>query len=304
MTHSVTEVGAPRRAPRPVAKVVVVVLNWCGEEDTAACVRSVLESDYPGMQVLLVDNGSPDGSGDRLRDAFPDVPYLQTGANLGYTGGNNRGFDWARAQGADHVVVLNNDTELDPRCLSWMVRAAESDPTVGGVAPHIHVHEAPERVWYAGGDLSLVRGAGLHRLDGGGARRGGEAPQPVSFMTGCCFLLTRRALDAVQGFEESFFAYNEDTDLSWRLSQAGFRMVYEPRAVLTHKVGHRPEEPSPFQIVQRDRNRRRFVALRLGPVGRARFSAWFYPTRVVHLARYAARRDWDRLRAVWRGMVR
>ncbi|MGZ8376250.1 MAG: glycosyltransferase family 2 protein [Gemmatirosa sp.] len=287
---------------RPVPHVVVVILNWCGEEDTAACVRSVLASDYPRVTVLLVDNGSPDGSGARLRDAFPDVPYLQTGANLGYTGGNNRGFEWAREQDADHVVVLNNDTEIDPGCISSLVRAAEADPEVGGVAPRILVHGLPDRVWYAGGDLSLARGAGLHRLDDA-PRHDGAPLRPVSFMTGCCFLLTRRAIDAVEGFEESFFAYNEDTDLSWRLSRAGFRMVYEPRALLTHKVGDRPEEPSPFQIVQRDRNRRRFVDLRLGAVDRARFAAWFYPTRLVHLGRYAARRDWARCRAVWQGMV-
>jgi hypothetical protein len=288
---------------RTAPHVVVVILNWCGEEDTAACVRSALASDYPRATVLLVDNGSPDGSGARLRDAFPDVPYLQTGANLGYTGGNNRGFEWALAQGADYVVVLNNDTELDPHCLSWMVRAAESDPTIGGVAPHILVHGG-DVVWYAGGDLSEARGAGLHRLDPRPASPDDASLQAISFMTGCCFLLTRRALEAVDGFEESFFAYNEDTDLSWRLAQAGFRMVYEPRALLTHKVGDRPEEPSPFQIVQRDRNRRRFVRLRFGTAARARFAAWFYPTRLVHLGRYAARRDWARCRAVWHGMIR
>jgi GT2 family glycosyltransferase len=279
------------------------VLNWCGEADTAACIESLHGSDYPRLTVLLVDNGSPDGSGDRLHRRFPDVPYLQTGENLGYTGGNNRGIAWAREHGADHVVVLNNDTEVHPACVSWLVRAAQADPAIGGVAPKILVHAAPERLWYAGGDLALARGMGLHRHEGArDGAVGGDGPEAISFMTGCCFLVTRRAIDAVHGFDDSFFAYNEDTDLSWRLISAGFRLVYEPRAVLGHKVPVGAVEPSPFQIVQRDRNRRRFVALRLGAAGRARFAAWFYPTRVVHLARYAARRDWARARAVWEGM--
>jgi GT2 family glycosyltransferase len=289
--------------PVPAPHVVVVVLNWCGEEDTAACLESLYASDYPRLTVLLVDNGSPDGSGARLHRRFPDLPYLQTGENLGYTGGNNRAIEWANAHGADHVVILNNDTEIDAECVSWLVRTAESDPGVGGVAPRILVHDAPDRLWYAGGDLSLVRGTGQHRGEGerdlGPGRSG---PEPISFMTGCCFLITRRALDAVGCFEESFFAYNEDTDLSWRLLDAGFRLVYEPRAVLSHKVPVEPSEPTPFQIVQRDRNRRRFVALRLGRAARARFALWFYPTRLVHLARYALRRDWPRARAVWAGM--
>jgi GT2 family glycosyltransferase len=291
------------RRPSPSPHVVVIVLNWCGEADTVACIDSLRASDYPRLTILLVDNGSPDGSGERLHRRYPELPYLQTGANLGYTGGNNRGLDWARANGADHVVILNNDTVVDPACVSWLVRAVESDSAIGGVAPKILVHEAPGRLWYAGGDLMLVRGTGRHRGEGA-LDDAPAAPkvEPISFMTGCCFLLTRRALDAVGGFEESFFAYNEDTDLSWRLLRAGFRLVYEPRAILEHKVPVGAVEPSPFQILQRDRNRRRFVALRLGRAERARFAAWFYPTRVVHLARYVARRDWARARAVWEGM--
>src|SRR4051812_42735983 len=79
--------------PRQAAPhVVVVVLNWCNENDTAACLESLALVHYESVTVLLVDNGSPDGSGDRLRDRFPAVRYLQTGANLGYAGGNNRGF--------------------------------------------------------------------------------------------------------------------------------------------------------------------------------------------------------------------
>ena len=96
------------------AHVVVIVLNWCGEDDTAECLESLARCDWPRLTVLLVDTGSPDGSGARLHARFPELPYLQTGANLGYTGGNNRGFEWALAHGADHVVVLNNDTVVEP----------------------------------------------------------------------------------------------------------------------------------------------------------------------------------------------
>jgi GT2 family glycosyltransferase len=301
--------AAPLLTPtaEPTAgKVVVVVLNWCGESDTAACLRSLAASDYDDLHVLLVDNGSPDGSGDRLHRAFPSIPYVQTGRNLGFTGGNNRGIAWACEAGAEFVVVLNNDTVVAPDCITRLVAAARTGDDVGAVAPTMLIHDAPDRIWYAGGTLSVLRGAGRH--DGEGEPHVGPdadaAPRPVTFVTGCCVLLTRRALATVGGFDDGYFAYVEDVDLSYRLTRAGFRLLHEPRAHLLHRVPVEVAEPSPFQIVQRDRNRRRFVRLRLSVPRRVAFAAWFYPTRAVHLARYVARGDWQRARAIWTGMCR
>lgn len=303
-TQSSTETTTPpRNAPRlraAAAHVVVIVLNWCREDDTVECLESLQASDWPNLTVLLVDNASADGSGERLHARFPQVAYLQTGANLGYTGGNNRGFAWALAHGADHVVVLNNDTVVDPACIGHLVRAAEADPRVGGVAPKILVHGAPGTTWYAGGDLALTRGTARHRGEYAPDTRD-ESAGPITFMTGCCFLLPRRALERVQGFEDSFFAYNEDVDLSYRLVESGFTLRYEPRARLAHKVPPAGTPMTPFQITQLDRNRRRFVSLRLGAAARVRFAAWFYPTRALRLAWHVLRRDGARARAVMRG---
>ena len=304
MLHALGDRGGARSGGA-LPHVVVIVLNWCGYDDTAACLRSLAASDWPRQTVLLVDNGSPDGSGERLHRDFPELPYLQTGENLGYTGGNNRGFTWALAHGADHVVVLNNDTEVAPDCVRRLVEGAGAHPAVGLVAPKILVHDDPATLWFAGGDLALARGTGRHRGEGVAERAfaAGARPGDITFATGCCFLLTRAALEATGGFDEGYFAYNEDVDLSYVLRRRGFRLRYEPAARLTHKVPVVPQEPSPFQIRQRDRNRRRFVRLRLGPHRRLLFACWFYPTRVVHLARYLARGDRARASAVVRGAL-
>jgi GT2 family glycosyltransferase len=284
-------------------KVVVVVLNWCGESDTAACLASLAASTYAPLEVLLVDNGSPDGSGDRLHAAFPQLPYVQTGRNLGFTGGNNVGIAWALEHGADYVVVLNNDTVVAPDCVARLVAAARSRPRVGAVAPTMLVHDAPELVWYAGGTLSRLRGLGRHVAEGTRAPDVDERmrPEPVTFITGCCMLLTRDAIDTVGTFDDSYFAYCEDADLSVRLTHAGFALLHEPRARLLHRVPVGPTEPSPFQIELRDRNRRRFVRLRFSALWRAAFFLWFYPTRLAHLARYVARGDRARAAAILRG---
>ena len=304
--------GAAGEAARPSTgagqAVVAVVLNWCAEDDTAACLESLARSDWPALTTLLVDNGSPDGSGDRLHARFPALPYLQTGANLGYTGGNNRGFAWALEHGADYVLVLNDDTVVAPDCVRRLVEAAESatrgGARVGGVSPKILYHDAPDRVWFGGGDFSSMRALGLHRgelrADEPARDRGVER---ITFMTGCCFLVPAPVLRAAGGFAEEFFAYVEDVELSLRLARAGYALLYEPRARVLHRIAPEPPRSSPFQIRQRDRNRRRLVRRHYGPAERLGFAVWFYPTRAVHLLRYAAARDWERARAQWEGMV-
>jgi GT2 family glycosyltransferase len=272
-------------------KVIAVVLNWCNESETSACLESLAASRYDELTVLLVDNGSPDGSGGALHARFPDTPYLQTGANLGYAGGNNRGFAWALEHDAQYVLVLNNDTVVDPDCVSRLVQAA-NDTGAPVVAPQIRHFDEPERIWYGGGSFSLMRALGMHETNGHGDRR-----RPVTFVCGCCFLIRADVLRTVGGFDESYFAYGEDAELSLRLSRAGYDLLYEPAARLLHRIEH--DAPStPFQIRQRDRNRRRLVARHYTAAGRVRFALWFYPSRLAHLARYLARANWASARAI------
>lgn len=284
--------------------VTAIVLNWCAEEDTRACLRSLQASDYPSLRVVLVDNGSDDGSGERLHAEFPDLAFVQTGANLGYTGGNNAGIRRALADGCDYVLVLNNDTEVDEAMVSHLVRAAEADPRVGAVGPKILFAEAPDRIWFGGGDFSRMRAMGFHRLEGevDPDPRGGPIEE-VTFLTGCCLLLPARIARDFGGFEEDFFVYMEDTDLSLRLTTAGYRLLYQPAARMIHKISMtQGTEPGTFQLVLSVRNRRRLARRRYGRLDRLRFDLFFYPTRMLRLLGYLGRGDRVRARALWQGL--
>ncbi len=282
------------------ARVTAIVLNWCKEEDTASCLESLAASQYESLDVLLVDNGSPDGSGARLHARFPSVGYLQTGANLGYAGGNNRGIEHALARNADYVIVLNNDTVLDPMCVTNLVAASETSGAPV-VAPLIVYFDEPDRVWYGGGSFSRMRALGRH-LRENELVDSGHRPAATTFVCGCCFLMRADIARRVRGFDESFFAYVEDVELSVRLADAGVAMQYEPSARVLHRVG-RNDASTAFQILQRDRNRRRLVRLHYDALSRVGFGLWFYPTRAVHFIRYALRRDWNRARAIVDGAV-
>src|SRR3954462_14681383 len=94
------------------------MLAYCNEADAADCLTSLSQATYPALDILVVDNASPDGSGARLRERFPHVHHLSAPKNGGYSAGNNRGFEWVLARGgADYVLVLNDDTIVDPQCI-------------------------------------------------------------------------------------------------------------------------------------------------------------------------------------------
>jgi GT2 family glycosyltransferase len=285
-------------------QVWAIVLMYGEEDDVGACIASLLAQDYRALTVLLVDNKSHDGCGARLCGRFPGIEYLDTGGNLGYTGGNNRGMERALANDANYVFVLNNDTVLDTTCVSRLVEAAEQNERVGMVAPKILYFDDPSVIWYAGGDHSISRGLGDHRrqLERDTNHGGPERVERITFVTGCAFLMPAGVARELSGFAEEFFMYCEDVELSLRTRQAGYHLYYQPAARLYHKEP-KVSNPTAFQVHLRDRNRRRVVRRHYGPLERLRFAAWFYPTRVARFAQYLARGDWPRARAIIAGAL-
>jgi hypothetical protein len=285
---------------------MAVVLNWCAEADTSACVESLLGGGYPGLEVLIVDNSSPDGSGERLRARYPDLHYLQMPENLGYAGGNQRAIEWALDRSADYILICNDDAEVRAGCVAALVSALEGDSQAGAAAPTVLHHEPANIVWWSGGTWVKHKAIGTHV--GYGTRYVPSdwthaVAREVSFFSGCVVMLRARALRACGGFRPEFFAYGEDLELSVRFQRAGWRVLHVPAAVAEHKVRFPAPEASPFAIRLRDRNRRRFVALHYDFVSRLAFALWFYPTRIVHLVRYVVTGDGARAGAIARGMV-
>lgn len=273
--------------------VTAVVLNWCNERDTVACVRTLLAQRPEAPQILLVDNASPDGSGERIAAQFPHLPYLQTGSNGGYAGGNNAGIDWAQKRGSRWVLVLNNDTECEPTMVAELLAAAERHPRAGALSPWIGLGSDPARAWFAGGRIDIGGRLGVHE-----AYRA-ECVSP--FLSGCAMLLRADVLGHVGAFDASFGSYVEDVDLCWRIARGGWECWFVPAARMMHKAPPVDVTPTPWQITQRDRNRRRFARKHLGGLQRLRFSAWFYATRGMLALRYLLRGDLARIGALARG---
>ena len=217
--------------------VCIVLVNWNGWRDTAACLESCAGLTYLRVALIVVDNGSADGSLTHLRERFPHVHFIETGANLGFAGGANAGLHAALARGADYVWLLNNDTIVDPEALGALVEAMETHPPVGIAGSRIACFDRPRILWFAGGFLSRWWGWTSHR--GAGETDTGQYGDltDVDFMTGCSLLVRARAARDLGPMDERFFLYWEDVEWCVRARRAGWRVVYVPSSLVWHKIG-------------------------------------------------------------------
>ena len=280
--------------------IIAVVLNWNAADDTLACVRSLLESGYEGLDVVVVDNASSDDSVSRLRAELPDIPLLMRPSNGGYAAGNNAGIKYALEHAADYVLVLNNDVVVTRGFLDPMLAELEADPTVALVTCDARFQSDTSRPYPTGGRISWWRGAGV-ALSGPSRHE----RTLVDFVSGCILLMRRDLFEKVGFFDESFFMYFEDVDYSRRVSRQ-FRMVYTPKATVYHRSGGGDawSRQTPTYLYYMTRNRVRAF----------RDRSAFYRAYLVLVSFAAAvsksvailvgggRRD-QQLGALWRGFV-
>ena len=208
-------------------RVTVVVLNWNGWQDTIACVASLQALTDVGYDILVVDNDSTDGSVAHITAALPGINVLQTGSNRGFGGGCNVGIRHALAAGTQYIWLINSDATVAPNALAAMVRVAEQNPALGAVGSVLFDAGTVDQLQlWGGGRVNLWLGRSNHRLSAG----------PIDFVSGASMLLRRTALEDVGLFDEaSYFMYWEDTDLGFRLRNAGWQLAVAPDSHIWHQ---------------------------------------------------------------------
>lgn len=219
-------------------RVVVVVLNWNGWQDTVACLKSLQHQTYANFEVLVVDNDSSDASVAMIQKAMPGVEVLQSGANLGFGGGCNVGMRRALAQNADYVWLINSDATADPLALAALVRVADGNPALASVGSVLYEADAPDQIQlWGGGQVQLWTGQCKNQ----------RTAARLDFISGASVLLRCAALKKVGLFDEStYFMYWEDTDLSFRLRKAGWQLGVAPDSHVWHKLSGSVGQNSPL----------------------------------------------------------
>lgn len=244
------------RADHPL--VYFVILNWNQRDLTLDCLASLSELDYPNYSIVLVDNGSQDDSVTLVRRRFPGVILIENRQNLGYSEGNNVGIRRALVERADYVLLLNNDTTVDPGFLRTLIKVAESDPAIGMVGPTMYYAQPSNMIWGAANYINWTEGTVIRQLmgqldDGSGTVLPGS-PQEVDAIDTCALLVKREVVEKIGLMDGRYFINYDDVDWCVRARKAGYTLVYVPDARMWHKVSASMGQASPATTYYMTRN--------------------------------------------------
>lgn len=221
-------------------QIVIILVNYNGKQYNTACIESILagKGGYE-KKIYVVDNASRDDSMQILQERYGDsaeIELIRLDDNYGFSYANNVGIHKALEEGAEYVLLLNNDTEIAPDMLEMLIQCAQRHPG-SMIAPKIYYSDHREVIWSAGGGVSPVirkaRHIGLDQTDRGQF----ETERKIGFATGCALLIPAPVIEKAGVLDERFFLYYEDTEYSFRLQKLGISIYYCPRAVMYHKVG-------------------------------------------------------------------
>jgi len=289
-------------------RVAIVVLSWNGRDDTLGCLASLRAVEHEPLDVIVVDNGSGDGTAEAVREGFPEVELVRSEENLGFAGGNDLGIRHGLERGADHVLVLNNDVEVEPGFVGALVEEAERRPDAGALCSKILYFEPRDRIWFAGATFDPRRGRGRHVRFRDRDDPSETEVKETDRACGAAMLVPRAVLEQVGDFDPELYLYAEDVDWSLRARAAGLSHYLVPRSRVYHKVsmGSGGENmPGPLYYATRNSL---VVCERWAPIGVA--ATW--RRRAVVVAAHAAQalrspRRREALRAVrdgWRDFRR
>jgi len=230
--------------------VSIIVLNWNGKHHLDGCLGSLEGQTYRSFECIVVDNGSCDGSVEFIREQYPWVVLICLSNNTGFAAGNSTGLSYCSGK---YIVTLNNDTVADPEWLAELVKVADNNPDAGMVATRICSISDPDVIDSLGMKICLY---GMSR----GAYRNQKyselsfVPSEILCPSACSGLYRREMIDQTGFFDESFFAYCEDTDLGLRGRRAGWYALLAPEAVVYHKYSATAGAFSPFKLYLVERN--------------------------------------------------
>jgi GT2 family glycosyltransferase len=237
----------------------IIIINWNLKADTLACLRSLIKSGVIPGQIIVVDNGSDDGSVKAFKDEFDThLTIIENSDNVGYAKACNQGIELAIQQRVEWILLLNNDTTVAENFLEEMERANESKDKFAIYSPLIFYFTKPNTIWYSGDQR--IPGTLITKNPYRGKEPRQNLPEiiPVDFVNGCGMLINRKVFETIGLFDPAYIMYGEEVDFCWRAHLAGFRMATLTKAHMWHKISLSANRDKPRARYLKIRNQIRF----------------------------------------------
>lgn len=281
----------------PLAAIVLV--NWNGLQDTIDCIESCHGLAYENFSIIVVDNGSADGSFETLTGRYPQHVIIESGGDLGFAGGCNIGIQRALDDGAEYVWLLNNDTKVDPMALSALVDELAEHPDAAIAGSKIFYYARPDVLQFVGGGFKGMSGRTYHFGDGDADQGQYDESMEIEFSTGASMIVRSDVIRDVGLMDDRYFLYWEDVDWCERIRLAGWTIRYAPKSVVWHKVGATiPDDKRWAQARYEGRNRVEFYR-RVYPRKWPRVALFTLGNAAYLLVRGMPRSSWAMTRGVF-----
>ena len=209
-------------------KVAIIIVNWKQYELTKSCLSTLKSSKFNDFQIILIDNESNQKELNDLKNQFDQVKTFTSEKNLGFTGANNIGINYAIKNQFEYVMLLNNDTEIDKNFINPLLEALQKYNKLGAVQPVIMNFYQNKKVWNAGGNLNKFFGYTSV------IKKPKYINRKIDWITGCCILIKTVVIKKVGLLDENFFAYYEDVDWSIRIKKAGYDLAVVKSSLIYH----------------------------------------------------------------------
>lgn len=289
-------------------RLSIIIVNWNGTDDTVECLASIpsAQSNDVTLDVIVVDNGSKIDPTNPIRVAYPQAKLIRLDRNLGFAAGCNIGIKKAIERDADFILLLNNDTVIQPGLFETLVRSVGVDAKIGIVGPLIYATDG-KGIDFAGAEINFALGKFKHLQH---EREAKERSYETDYVSGCCMMISRTVIEQAGLLDEKLFAYFEDVDLCVRAREAEFRIAYVPNASVLHKGSASTRrtlaegDTSALKHYLIARNRTIIVRRYAPALAKLLYVFVATPVRLAfYTCAFLAKRRWTKLRAFWRGTL-
>lgn len=240
-------------------KVGIILVNYNGYEDTIECIESIKKSTYRNYKIVIVDNDSPDGSGKLLNDKYStdqDIVVLLNEENAGFSEGNNIGLKYVEKEKLEYILLLNNDTVVEPEFLYELIEGAKKTNFEGLYSGKILYYFDKNKIWFAGGLYNYLKGTAVHEgVNEKDNDKYYDTMRKMEFICGCCIFMDIDVYRQLGKLSDEYFLYAEDLDYSLLAQKKNIPMYYIPDARIYHKVSASTSKISTLSQYYMIRNR-------------------------------------------------